>query len=431
VTERPQTASRLDVVAERDPPSAVLLRRLLPLSVRVLAQGQVAGEFAFTLAGARGADGSLRLRPVGTSTRYGIIAALGLMRLPRAESRWVLGGDDCNDLIGRLAKRLDAMTSRGDVALICWAAAEAGHSDLPHALDRLWELDRSAERVRPADPLDMVSAAWVVTALVAARARTDVERHLALSRGRLLAARRAVFPHLVGGTRSWYRSHVGSFADQVYPVQALARLHRSSDDPQALAAAEKVAAAICQAQGEAGQWWWHYDARTGDVVEGYPVYSVHQHAMAPMALLDLAEAGGQDHIDAVCRGLRWLTRRPETGEDMIRDHPPVIWRKVARGDPGKAVRGASAAATRIRRGTRLPGIDRLFRPGAVDHECRPYELGWLLHAWLPEGEPARDGEPDRESGSYREGEPDREHEPARDGEPDREGGQRGEGGRGG
>jgi hypothetical protein len=27
-------------------------------------------------------------------------------------------------------------------------------------------------------------------------------------------------------------------------------------------------------------------------------------------------------------------------------------------------------------------LDRLYRPGTVDHECRPYELGWLLLTWL-------------------------------------------------
>jgi hypothetical protein len=392
----PQSVSRLDLIARRDPASAAMLRRMLRLAAANLAQAQVGGEFAFTLRAARGAGGGTRLQPEGTSLRYAVIAALGLMRLPESGSREVLGGEHCEDLVGRLAKRLDDLTDRGDVALICWAAAQSGHSELPHALDRLRELDRpygldrrrgvdrQREHDRADDPLDVVSAAWVLTALVAARSRADTERHLEFSRCRLLAARHEVFPHLIGGAQPWYRSHLGSFADQVYPVQALARLHASGDDPQALAVAERVAAAICRAQGVAGQWWWHYDARTGDVVEGYPVYSVHQYAMAPMALFDLAEAGGRDHSDAVCRGLRWLASRPETSEDMISDDPPVIWRKVARGDQKKVVRGAAAAVTRIRRGARLPGVDLLFRPGAVDHECRPYELGWLLYAWLPE-----------------------------------------------
>ena len=368
--------SRLTLIAEHDPPSAALIRRLLRLSVRVLPQALVDGEFAFTLSGTR-QPGGWQLQPLGTSPRYGAIAALGLLRLPEQVQREVLAGEDGHDLVGRLAKKLDVMTGRGEVALLCWAAAEARHSELPHALERLAGLDRRT------DPLDVVSAAWTVTALVAARPLADVERHLAAARHRLLAARDVVYPHVIGGGTSWYRSHVGSFADQVYPVQALARLHGSADDPEALAAADYVAAAICRAQGKAGQWWWHYDARSGGLVEGYPVYSVHQHAMAPMALLDLADAGGQHHVESICRGLRWLARPAETSESLLLDEPPVTWRKVARGDRRKAVRGIRAASTRLRPRVRLNVLDRAFPPGTVDHECRPYELGWLLFTWLP------------------------------------------------
>jgi len=209
-----------------------------------------------------------------------------------------------------------------------------------------------------------------------------VEQHLAAARGRLLTARGAVANPPTTGSAPWYRAHVGSFADQVYPIQALARLHGSAGDPEALAAAETVAGVICGAQGRSGQWWWHYDSRTGGVVEGYPVYGVHQHAMAPMALLDLAGAGGTDHVDAICRGLGWLASRPETGEDLVLDEPPITWRKVGRGDKRKLVRGLRAATTRVRPGMRVPLLDRLYQPGPVDHECRPYELGWLLLTWL-------------------------------------------------
>jgi hypothetical protein len=368
--------SRLNLLAEQDPESAALVRRLLRLSVHPLAQAQVDGQFAFTLSGARRPDGGWQLRPEGASPRYGAITALGLLRLPEQSQREVLADEVGLDLVGRLAKRLDEETSPGDLALLCWAAAEAEHGDLPHALQRLADVDRRD------GPVDVVAAAWVVTALVAARRHADVEQHLASARDRLLTARDALYPHVVGGPRSWYRSHIGSFADQVYPLQALARLHGSADDPMALAAAEAVAAAICRAQGEAGQWWWHYDSRTGGVVEGYPVYSVHQHAMAPMALLDLADAGGPSCLEAICRGLRWLARPAETSEDLILDEPPVTWRKVARNDQRKMVRGLRAASTRLRPGMRLPLLDRVFPPGTVDHECRPYELGWLLLAWL-------------------------------------------------
>ena len=51
--------------------------------------------------------------------------------------------------------------------------------------------------------------------------------------------------------------------------------------------------------------------------EGYPVYSVHQHAMAPMALLDLRAAGGTDYMPAIAKGLQWLDSHPEKSEDMV------------------------------------------------------------------------------------------------------------------
>ena len=388
----PLTA-RLGLVADRDTQSATLLETLLPLALHRLAEQYLDGEFVFTTIGEAAPGGGWTLRPAGRSVRYAAIVALGLLRVSEPEQRTVLAGQTAADLVGQLAKRLDEISNTGDVALICWAAAEAGHSELPHALARLGQLDRGQR------PLDVVSASWVVSALVAARAQADVEEQLAGARQRLLGARGDTgYPHLTG-SGPWYRAHVGSFADQVYPIQALARLHGSAADPEALAVANAVARAICDAQGPAGQWWWHYDSRTGAVVEGYPVYTVHQHAMAPMALLDLADAGGDAHLAEICRGLRWLAAPPEGPVNgtpagstpagpasdpvqLVLEDPPITWRKIARADHRKLVRGVRAASTRVHPRSRLAVLDRMYPPGAVDHECLPYELGWLLLTWL-------------------------------------------------
>jgi hypothetical protein len=371
------SSARLERLTSTDPDNAAQVGRLLDIAVSGLTRSYRDGEFIFRLDGSRNPGGVWQLTASGKSLRYSAIAALGLLRLPEPVQRSVLGGDTCAGLITRLTKRLAEMTSPGDVALLCWAAAEAGHADLPLALSRL------AEVGQPEDPPFVVDAAWVVSALVAARRQVDVEGHLSQARRALLAARAAVlYPHGTGRSAPWYRAHVGSFADQVYPLQALARLHASADDPEALAVADGVADRICSAQGEAGQWWWHYDSRNGSVVEGYPVYSVHQHAMAPMALLDLADAGGADHLRAVSRGLQWLSNPPETDEDLIASDLAITWRKVARNDPRKAVRGLRAVSTRILPDWRLSSLDKVLPPGVVDHECRPYELGWLLMTWL-------------------------------------------------
>ena len=172
-------------------------------------------------------------------------------------------------------------------------------------------------------------------------------------------------------------------------MQALARAAARTGNRDWLAAANRTAARICELQGDHGQWWWHYDDRDGNVVEAFPVYSVHQHAMAPMVLFDLWEAGGDDHRGEIDRGVRWLDTHPEVVEELVSERSGLVWRKVGRREPPKAARAVHAATTAVRPGTRVPGLDRVLPPAVVDHECRPYELGWLLYAWLPGG--GRDG----------------------------------------
>ncbi|MFD6111519.1 hypothetical protein ACFWG0_15595 [Streptomyces yangpuensis] len=383
------TTTRLAALAGADPELHALARRLLGLAEAGLPAMYLpeTETFAFTRAAAVSPEGTRRLELRGTSTRYAAITALGARFLPEDRQRALFGGRCAEEFTGVLVERLPGVVNLGDAALIAWAAAETGHPKLSDALDRVAALDPTGR------PQYTVEAAWVLSALAAARAAVDVEDRLAAARDRLLAARTGsgpLFPHATGpGLVPGYRAHVACFADQTYPLQALARLHASGDDPEALAAADACAARIVGLQGDGGQWWWHYDARAGGVIEGFPVYSVHQHAMAPTALFDLAEAGGTDFGAAIRRGLRWMTEVPElagpTGtprEPMIREDLGVTWRKVYRGDPKKAVRAARGLTTRVVPNARLAPLDLLFRPRAVDRECRPYEFGWMLFAWF-------------------------------------------------
>ncbi|WP_034088276.1 hypothetical protein [Streptacidiphilus albus] len=393
------TTTRMQALARDDLPLHALATRLLAVAEAGLpAMYRPEDEaFAFTLAGSRAPDGSWRLERRGTSTRYAAITVLGARYLPEPRQRAVLGGHSAEEFTSLLVQRLPEVANLGDAALIAWAAAETGHPKLADALARTAALDADG------GPRYTVEAAWVLSALAAARhseaGGTELERRLSTARDRLLRARNAgspLFPHATGpGLVPWYRAHVACFADQTYPLQALARTHASADgpggDPEALAAADACAKRICELQGEGGQWWWHYDARPGRLVEGYPVYSVHQHAMAPTALFDLADAGGADFSAEIRRGLRWMTEVPELAvgspggtpsEPMILDDLGVTWRKVHRGDPRKAVRAGQGLASLARPGRRLALLDRLYRPASVDRECRPYEFGWMLHAWL-------------------------------------------------
>jgi hypothetical protein len=370
--------------AHLDGETTELTNRLIALASRGLPKMYRADsdEFAFTRIFTT-TDDRVTAHLSGTSLRYAAIAALGVSWLPAESQPALLGGHRLDDFVALLIERQAASSNLGDIALVAWSAAQIGHPLLHDALRRLREADRGTA------PEYVVECAWVVSALAAARAQADVEEHLAQARQRLLGSvvpGSPLFPHATGpGLVKSYRDHVACFADQVYPVQALARLHHSGDDPAALAAARTTAEQICRLQGPDGQWWWHYDARTGDVIEGYPVYTVHQHAMGPMALLDLAEAGGGDYDEPIRKGLRWLLGPAELGDDgepMLLDDEGLTVRKVFRGDPRKVVRGLHTVTTRARPGLRLPVIDRVYRPTSLDRECRPYEFGWLYFAWL-------------------------------------------------
>ncbi|WP_134742385.1 hypothetical protein [Nocardioides sp. 503] len=363
-----------------DPAAPDRVLRLTTLAERGLAAGYDAGtgSFAQTVRGVSGGHG-VRVRSEGASLRYTAMAALGIGRLPEAAQREILGGRTAGEVALRTAERALDSDDPGAVALAVWAGVELTGSAPGVLLDRLGRL------LRERRSLPTVDAAWMLTAAVAAADDTDtgdiVGRAAALLRRHHGPG--GTYPHVLPPhTQSRVRAHVGSFADQVYPLQAFARASRLTGERWMLELADQTAAAICAAQGPAGQWWWHYDCRDGSVVEPYPVYSVHQHAMAPMVLFDLREAGGADHRPAIRRGLEWVDTHPEVVEELVTERFGLVWRKVGRREPRKAARALASAVTSVRRGATVPGIDRVLPPSVVDHECRPYELGWLLYAWL-------------------------------------------------
>lgn len=386
VCAQPKASDRITRISQGDERIEQVIRRMVDLARRGLPLmfDHQAGGFAFTRK--RQPDGQLSL--AGHSLRYGAIAVLGARHLDEATQRSIFGGATAAEFTHQLVNCLDPDSNLGDIALTTWAAAEVGYPHLQQVVDLL--------RKRHGATCDAytVEAAWVLSALVACQDRLSVDLEIRLARDRLLAIASdisGIFPHWTSPqTAPWARRHVGCFADQVYPIQALARCARATYSERALGAAVRCAQQICRVQGPAGQWWWHYDWRTGHVVEGYPVYTVHQDSMAPMALLDLAEAGGPDFSEAIRKGLHWMIEAAEIRRSLIDDGQVLIWRKVARSGPAKLVRKIRAATSRIHPHLRLRPLDAVFRPTVIDYEDRPYHLGWILHTWLSGAGPARE-----------------------------------------
>lgn len=321
----------------------------------------------------------------GVSRRYTAIALIGLAGEDRQIASEVLGRHSLQDVCTRLLEEIDQMDDLGEVALTLWAARALRHPEAPRALQAL-------RRMKPgARPYPMVELSWALTSLVIGDGdATDIAQAETTARALLASFNQesGIFRHWsVGSAAPRFRAHVSCFADFVYPIQALSHYHLVTGNGQAAEVARRCADRMCQLQGPAGQWWWHYDHRTGRVVERYPVYSVHQHAMAPMALFALANAFGQDHAASIERSIRWLVSPPEKAGSLIDEQHNVVWRKVARREPRRLVRGLQATASRLHPRLRLPAVDVLFPPLTIDYESRPYEMAWILHAWPMTCEP--------------------------------------------
>ncbi len=353
-----------------------MVARLRALALRSLARMYRRDErlFVFRLRAA-----GREIASEGLSRRYSAIAVIGMAEDDTVDARAVLGGHDLHDVCGRLMSDVSRLSTLGDVALILWAARAASYGDRQWAWQRLLEL-RPAERTHPT-----VEVAWSLAALcVDAEAPVgDLRKRLARRLVEAFATRSAIFPHVIredgGGEAALTSCPSRISCTRSTPWPSITASPATATPATWRCAAPPTSAVSRVARG---QWWWHYDRRTGRVVERYPVYAVHQDAMAPMALLALEQATGADYSEPIARGLAWLARSPElSGGSLIDESAGLIWRKVARREPGKLSRYAQAMVSGVHASMRVPGLDLVFPAVTVDREDRPYHPGWLLYAW--------------------------------------------------
>jgi hypothetical protein len=103
--------------------------------------------------------------------------------------------------------------------------------------------------------------------------------------------------------------------------------------------------------------------------------------MGPMALFAVSEATGHDFTAHAMKGLEWIDGRNERREDLRSSDVGVVWRCIRFDGRASMLRNEAGLFRRgpLPRGVPLQGLTTL-------HECRPYELGWLLYAFGGSGE---------------------------------------------
>ena len=282
---------------------------------------------------------------------------------------------DTKPIIEHLFSNTDWVANIGDLGLLFWFAAQLDPNRLAELEGRL-KLETALTRFADARRGVTMHLAWFLTGVsyyAQAAGKTKKLEDLAKQTFDLLIqnqGKNGYFSHLAytrslqAGVRGW----MGSFADQVYPIYGMTQFYNAFGDSKALEPARLCGMAICEAQGSLGQWWWHYDARNGTVFEKYPVFSVHQHGMAPMTLLPLGKALGESFDQWIYKGLEWIDRRNELSVNMEDSSANVIRRCIRQ----SRLHRLSSALLGERGNDHPKGL-------SVLHECRPYELGWLLY----------------------------------------------------
>jgi hypothetical protein len=316
----------------------------------------------------------------GLSPRYTIMTLLGLRELERTGARTPFNVDGLYTSFSRDTRWIQGA---GDLGLQIWLTAVFA----PEQLDKLFQkfqLESALERYQDTREARTMELAWFLAGLSHAALASQDKRSslhgLADKTYGLLAqncGKSRFFGHLSTSKSlsGFLRGRVGSFADQIYPIYAMSKFAVAYQLEAPAKMALDCANAICEAQGELGQWWWLYDSKSGRVSSKYPVYSVHQQGMAPMGLLAAEEATGRSFQDPIYKGLRWLPGANELGVDMRDKSRGLIWRCIYPQQTSNKYMNIVKSLVGI------PAATPARTDLRVLYEDRPYELGWLLYAF--------------------------------------------------
>ena len=313
----------------------------------------------------------------GLSHRYSMMTLLGLHRYELCGQTSPVAIAPVLDALVRDTRWISGV---GDLGLLLWTCAELVPDRVPKIYQQI-EASTALTRFPDGRQGHTMEVAWYLTGLTscclvgncdlpglldqAAIARDILKSNCGVS---------GIYGHR-GESRlpsGYVRHRIGSFADQVYPTIAFAQMALALNDNEARQMALRTGRTMCQLQGPLGEWSWQYDAATSMVVSRYPVYSVHQHGMAPMMLFAAGEASGWDFSECIYKGIMWIGGNNELARDFIEPSLGMVWRCIYL----RSVDAYTNAALRMLRLRNRTAGARL----KVRYECRPYELGWLLYA---------------------------------------------------
>ena len=312
----------------------------------------------------------------GRNTRYTLINLIGLYK---AKCNGFNVKIDLKRVVISNLKKAEKFDEVGEIGLLLWATALISPEDLSKILTKI-NFQNILTSYNDANNKYTMELSWLlIGVLIASTFNETFKKSTGTLPDKLFRIIRknyggsGIFKHQDDNNISGkFRGNIGSFADQVYPIYAFSLFAKIKNNEEALLIANECANTLCNHQGENGEWLWHYNSRDGNKISKYPVFSVHQDAMAPMALFAVQKATGIYYENYIFKGLNWLIENSENA-DMIDAENNLIWRSIA---PPVAQRKLKSTLAHLGINT-----NEEYNKLEVTKECWSYHLGWLLHAF--------------------------------------------------
>jgi hypothetical protein len=273
----------------------------------------------------------------------------------------------------------ERVAGAGDLGLLLLLLVEGRRDEglLAQSVERVG----GALRRNPVGGLTLQDLCWMLWGSSAA-ARLGVDGAESLARELFALVDERFVDHdslLARHSLSRYRSRIVSFGGTVYFLRAAYEYAILTGENRPTRLFENGVGRMLRIQGPQGEWPWMISVRSGDPLDFYPVFGVHQDSMAMLFLLPALDDGTADVEAAIRQSLGWSLGANELDEPMYRTDPFFAYRSIRRSEAFFRQRRYVRALARALAGRPASRVD----PGRlmVNRECRSYHLGWILFAW--------------------------------------------------
>ena len=316
----------------------------------------------------------------GVNTRYTLINLIGLHKAESNNFKISLKTKiDLKTILRNQITNLTYYKSAGDIGLLLWATSLISPDEIHTILPKI-NFNNILNIYKDARTKTTMELSWLLIGILMASTFSQTFKisicNLPSKLYKLIRNNyggNGIFGHVSNESLSGkLRSSAGNFADQVYPIYAFVLFSKLMKHEEALLIAEQTAQKICKLQGDRGEWMCHYNVKNGDVISKYPIYSIQQDALAPIALYSIQTATGKNYEKYIFKGFDWLTEN-SLNTDMVSNEHNVIWDGIG---PDKTYRKVKSTLSNL-------GIIKIieYKKLKVFKECSSFHLGWLLYAF--------------------------------------------------